>query len=47
MHRKVNTKSVTKFNPGLALIGLSGTGPWTEIRSKDYASISILTLKKF
>ena len=32
MHRKVNTKSGTKFfNPGLALkfalIGLSGTGP--------------------
>ena len=45
MHRKVNTKSVTKFNPGLALIGLSGKGP-KEIRSKDYASILILTLKK-
>ena len=28
MDRKVNTKSATKFNPGLALIGLSGTGPW-------------------
>ena len=25
---KVNTKRRTNFNPGLAPIGLSGTGPW-------------------
>ena len=27
MQRKVNTRSRTKFNPRLAIIGLSGTGP--------------------
>ena len=35
MHRKVNTKSAKKINPGLALIGHSGTGPW-PIRSGSY-----------
>ena len=32
MHRKVNTKSGPKFNSGLVLIGLSGTGPVVEIK---------------
>ena len=28
MYRKVNTKMEQNFSPGLALIDLSGTGPW-------------------
>ena len=28
MHRNVKNKNGTNFNPGLTLIGLSGTGPW-------------------
>ena len=32
MYSKVNTKSRTNFtDPGLALIGLSETGPWARI----------------
>ena len=30
MHREVNKKVDQNFNPGLALIGLSGTGPRGE-----------------
>ena len=28
-YRKVKYKNATKFNPGLALTGLSGTGHWS------------------
>ena len=31
MHKKVNTKSEQNFNPGLAIIGLSGPGPWSQL----------------
>ena len=28
MNRNKNTETEQNFNPGLTLIGLSGTGPW-------------------
>ena len=40
MHRNAKYKNGTKFNPGLMLIGLPGTGSFCEAVDINFSSLS-------